>query len=191
MPNTSEPHVLSDSAHTAWSDESAIVLATYRDLRREPDEFPDADLVHEDDLLKEVASLTAVDHHSFPPPVVVDGVRVRGTAFSELHRRYTFVNTNGTQDYHVQGIALGADEQGNYFLRASVGGEGPRPRSHLEVLALFIGSTGLIGAIRWIGDLSDNREMLIGATGHDPRLAEGFDDITQVHLRFSAVPVPG
>lgn len=188
MAEPSDHAVLSDSSHPAWQDESEVAVAAYRTLRAQPDEFADADLIHEEDILQEAASWTALDHHILPSPVTVDGVRVRATAFNELHRRYPFVAAGGAQDYHVQGIAVGADESGNYFLRASVGCEGPRPDGELEVLAMFIGTTGLVGAIRWNGHIHDNAELLINTTGHDPRLAEGFDSITQVHLRFAAEP---
>ena len=182
------PKILSDAAHPAWGDAGQIVLATYRDLRADPDAFPDAELVHEDELLSEATSWSAVDHHPLLPVTDVEGRRVRGTAFSALHRCYDFAHRGTPLDFHVQGAAVGLDSDGNYFLRASVGCAGERPDGELEVLAMFVGTMGLVGAIRWTGRLQDGDEHLIGSTGHDSRLAQGFDGVTQVHLRFSAEP---
>ncbi len=183
--------ILSDASHPAWSDEAQVALKVYRKLRASPDQFPDAALVDEEDLLHEAASWTALDHHPLGPAVIEGGVAVRGTAFNELHRRYDF-GAGETQDFHVQGVAVGADASGNYFLKASVGCEGKRPDGEVEVLAMFIGTIGLVGAIRWIGHLGTNEEMFIRTTGHDPRLAAGFEALTQVQLRFSVSPhLPG
>jgi hypothetical protein len=170
-----------------------VAAQAYKQMRLEAVEFGNDGLIANDQL--KTYPVKRTESRSFALDQVQSfeksKTKLRCGSYGEIFKRYTFGAGSGKApvNFHVQALTFGADSDGRWFVRGSVGRVDGGWGVKAGLVVRFVGKDGKsLGGVQWEGELDPPKDVPVRFLGCDKKLADKFDSLKEVQVTFYSDP---